>query len=240
MRRAFLTVSIGLFIFASWAVAQDYDVLLRNGRIVDGTGNPWFRADLGLQGDKIAAIGRLEQASAKRVIDASGLTVTPGFIDIHSHARRGVLAVPGAENYIRQGVTTILEGQDGGSPLPLRPFLDKLEAADFAINFATLVGQGSIRRAVVGLENRNAEPTEIQKMKELARQAMLDGAFGISTGLFYVPGAYTPTEEVVELAKVIGELGGIHISHMRDEAAGILSSVRETIRIGEEGGLPTQ
>jgi dihydroorotase/N-acyl-D-amino-acid deacylase len=166
--------------------------------------------------------------------------VAPGFIDIHSHGLAGLPRTPAAENYIRQGVTTFLDGQDGGGPLPLGPYLDEMSRRPFAVNFGLLTGQGAIRRAVIGLKNRKAEPSEIQEMKALVRQSMREGAFGLSTGLFYIPGAYTPAAEIVELARVAGELGGVHISHMRDEAAGILTSVAETIRIGEEGGLPTQ
>ena len=168
------------------------------------------------------------------------MVVAPGFIDIHSHGRRGIAAVPTAENYLREGVTTIVEGPDGSSPLPIAPFLDGIRKTAISVNFATFVGQGSIRQSVIGLANRAATAAEIEKMKELAAQAMRDGAFGLSTGLFYVPGNFTPTEEVIELAKVVGRMGGIHISHMREEASHVLDSVRETIRIGEEGGLPTQ
>lgn len=217
-----------------------YDLLISNGTIVDGAGNPWFHGDVGIRGDSIAAIGLLGNASAARRIDARGLVVSPGFIDIHTHARRGIFLDPTAQNYIRQGVTTLIEGNDGSSPIPLAPFFQKLSQTRMAVNFASFAGQGSIRQQVLGLENRKATPAEIAQQKELARQAMLDGAFGLSTGLFYVPGNFTPTEEVVEIAKVVGSLGGMHISHMRDEAAGVVDSVRETIRIGEEGGLPTQ
>lgn len=240
MRRIFVVATALLLGWGLPAQPPEFDVLIVGGRIVDGTGNPWYSADLAISGDAIAAIGPLASRTAKLRIDAAGLTVTPGFIDIHTHARRGIFDVPAAENCIRQGVTTVIDGQDGSSPLPLGPFLEKLEGASFAVNFGSLVGQGAIRRAVIGLENRRATPEEIRKMKELTRQAMLDCALGISTGLFYVPGAYTPTEEVIELATVAGDMGGIHISHMRDEAAGILESVQECIRIGEEGGLPTQ
>ncbi len=197
-------------------------------------------ADIGISGDQIAALGRPGSLNGRVRLDARGLVVAPGFIDIHSHGRRGIFEVPLAENYIRQGVTTMVEGNDGGSPLPLGPFLDKLAVTRFAVNFATFAGHGSIRQQVMGLENRRSTPEEIQKMKELIRQAMTDGAFGLSTGLFYVPGNYAATEEVIELAKVAGQMGGMHISHMRNEADGLLDSVRETIRIGEEGGLPTQ
>ncbi len=222
------------------AQTNAYDVVITGGRVLDGAGNPWFAGDVAIEGDRIAAVGMVAGRDARLRIDARGLVVTPGFIDIHTHARRGIFEVPAAENCIRQGVVTLLEGQDGSSPLPLAPYLEKLAKAPLAVNFGLFAGQGSIREAVIGLANRKATAEEIARMKELARQAMLDGAFGLSTGLFYVPGNYTPTEEVIELARVVGALGGMHVSHMRDEAAGILSSVRETIRIGEEGGLPTQ
>jgi N-acyl-D-amino-acid deacylase len=219
---------------------QSFDIVIRHARIVDGSGNPWYQGDIGTRGEAIAAIGILDGAQAKLTIDAGGLTAAPGFIDIHTHARRGIFLDPAAQNYIRQGVTTLIEGNDGSSPLPLGPFFEKLAGIHMAVNFGTFVGQGSIRQAVLGLENRKATPDEIDKMKEITRRAMQDGALGLSTGLFYVPGNFTPTEEVVELAKVVAGFGGMYISHMRDEAAGVLDSVRETIRIGEEGGLPTQ
>ncbi|HEV2663595.1 MAG TPA: D-aminoacylase [Blastocatellia bacterium] len=219
---------------------QGYDLIIRGGRVVDGAGNGWYRADVALQGDTIAAIGRLDGATARRVIEARDAVVAPGFIDAHSHARRTIFEETKAENYIRQGVTTAIEGPDGSSPLPLNPFFERLAAARIAINMGALVGQGSIRERVIGLANRRATPDEIEKMKELVKQAMEDGALGLSTGLFYVPGNYTPTEEVIELARVAGRMGGIHTSHMRDEAAGVLKSVEETIAIGELGGLPTQ
>jgi len=235
------TLSVCVLLAASGlAQAPQYDVLIRGGRIVDGAGAPWFIGDVAMLGQSIAAIGMLPGAQAKLRIDATGMVVAPGFIDIHTHAERDVLELPAAENYIRQGVTTLMGGQCGGAPLPLRPFLETLARKPISVNFGLFTGQGRIREAVMGRENRKATEAEIEQMRGLARQAMLDGAFGLSTGLFYVPGNYTPTEEVIELAKVVGKLGGMHISHMRDEAAGVLDSVRETIRIGEEGGLPTQ
>lgn len=241
MCRMFGRIALLLCCAIAWAQpAPVFDVLIQGGRVIDGTGAPWFRADVGIRGEKIVALGYLPGASAALRLDARGLVVAPGFIDIHTHARRGIFHTPTAENYVRQGVTTLIEGQDGSSPLPLRDFLEKLSRTPIAVNFGMLVGQGSIREAVMGRENRRATPQEIEKMRELVRQAMQEGAFGLSTGLFYVPGNYTPTEEVIALAREAGRLGGIHISHMRDEAEGILDSVRETIRIGEEGGLPTQ
>jgi dihydroorotase/N-acyl-D-amino-acid deacylase len=223
-----------------FAQSNRFDILITGAKIVDGSGGAWFYGDVGIRGDIIAAVGLLPGATAATTIDAHGLAVGPGFIDIHSHGRRGISSVPTAENYLREGVTTIVEGPDGSSPLPISDFLGGIAKTQVSINFATMVGQGSIRSQVMGLVNRKATPPEIEKMKTIAAQAMRDGAFGLSTGLFYVPGNFTPTEEVIEIAKVVGRMGGIHISHMREEAGHVLDSVRETIRIGEEGGLPTQ
>jgi N-acyl-D-amino-acid deacylase len=223
-----------------FAQAPQYDLIIRNGRILDGTGSPWYRADVGVRGDTIATIAPSLTAPAARVVDAAGQVVTPGFIDIHNHARETIFELPSADNYIRQGVTTLIEGPDGGSPVPLGPFLDKLDALQKSINIGSFIGQGSVRAAVLGTVNRRPTPAEMEKMRSIVEEGMKAGSYGLSTGLFYVPGAFTPIEEVIELAKVAGRYGGIHISHMRDEAFGVLDSVRETIRIGEEGGLPTQ
>jgi dihydroorotase/N-acyl-D-amino-acid deacylase len=217
-----------------------YDLVIANGRIVDGSGGPWYYGDVAIKGDSIAAIGKFDISAASRTIDAKGMVVAPGFIDIHTHARRGIFTDASAQNYIRQGVTTLMEGNDGSSPLPIGKFLAEVASAHPAPNFGTFAGQGSIRSEVMKLENRPATREEIEKMKVLMRQAMLDGAFGMSTGLFYVPGNFTPPDEVIEIAKVAGEMGGMHISHMRSESAQILDSVKETIRIGEAGHMPTQ
>ncbi len=235
MRAAWLTLLVVAPLFS-----QSLDLVVSGAKVVDGSGDPWFYADVGVRGDTIVALGDLHAASAARRIDGHGLVVAPGFIDIHTHSRRGIFQHPAAENYIRQGVTTLMEGPDGSSPLPIKPFLDRVAAAHPAPNFGTFAGQGSIRQAVMGLVNRPATAEELEKMKQITRQAMLDGAFGVTTGLFYVPGNFTPTEEVIAVEAVAGAMGGMHHSHMRDEAAGILDSVRETIRIGEEGHMPTQ
>jgi N-acyl-D-amino-acid deacylase len=237
---ASVTLLAGLTLAPTAQQARQYDLLLRGARIVDGTGSPWYRGDLAIRGDTIAAMGPRIEAATSRVIDASGLVAAPGFIDIHTHARRGIFEVPTADNYTRQGVTTIFEGPDGSSPVPLKPFMEKLAATRLAPNFGMFVGQGSIRENVIGAADRKATAAEIARMRELVREGMRDGAFGLSTGLFYVPGIFTPTDEVIELAKEAGALGGIHVSHMRNEAAGVVDSVRETIAIGERGGLPTQ
>jgi N-acyl-D-amino-acid deacylase len=238
MRHALLASILAPAVLVGQAPA--YDLLLRGGRIVDGTASPWYRADVAIKGDTIVRIAPAITEPAGRVVDVNGLVVAPGFIDIHTHARRGIFDLPTADNYTRQGVTTLVEGPDGGSPLPLKPFLDKITALGIAPNFATFIGQGTIRGEVVGNTDRAATREEIEKMRALVRQGMEEGAFGLSSGLFYVPGAFTPTEEVIELARVAGELGGIYISHMRNEANGLVESVRETIAIGERGRLPTQ
>ena len=238
MRHAFLVLLLAPAVLVSQAPA--YDLVLRGGRIVDGTASPWYRADVAIKGDTIARIAPGITETSARVVDVNGLVVAPGFIDIHTHARRGIFELPTADNYTRQGVTTLIEGPDGSSPLPLKPFLDKITALGIAPNFAAFVGQGTIRGQVVGEADRAATRDELDKMRSLVRQSMEEGAFGLSSGLFYVPGAFTPTEEVIELARVAGEMGGIYISHMRDEAKGLVESVRETIAIGERGRLPTQ
>ncbi|MBI1355532.1 MAG: amidohydrolase family protein [Acidobacteria bacterium] len=241
--RLYILVRLGFalaLLAAPLAAQETYDVLIRNGRIVDGAGNPWYRGDVAIRGDRIAAMGHLPDATAAKTIDAGGQIVAPGFVDIHNHSRGRLLDVPDAENFIRQGVTTIVEGNDGSSPLPLAPFFEKFRRTRVALNYASFVGHGSVRHEVIGDDDRLATPEELDRMRALVREAMQQGAFGLSTGLFYLPGVFAPTEEVVELAKVAAEYGGMHISHMRDETEGLLDSVAETIRIGEEGGLPTQ
>jgi N-acyl-D-amino-acid deacylase len=235
-----LRTLLAISLIVSSLSAADFDLIIRNARIVDGTGASWYRGDLGVRGDTIVAIDRHLTGTATRTIDAADRVLAPGFIDLHTHARRGIFEVPTADNYIRQGVTTIFEGPDGSSPIPLRDFFSKLEETKIAPNMASFIGQGSVREAVIGTVDRKATPEEIEKMKALVREGMKDGAFGLSTGLYYVPGTFTPTEEVIALAAVAGEMGGIHISHQRDETGKIRDSVRETIRIGEEGRLPTQ
>src|SRR5919108_3473690 len=240
MRRLLLLLAFVPYAVGAQPATPSYDLILRRARIVDGTGSPWYRGDIGVRGDTIARIAPSIASDAARVIDLNGLVAAPGFIDIHTHARRGIFDVPTAENYVRQGVTTLIEGPDGGSAVPLAPFLDKVAALRTSANFASFIGQGSIRSAVIGEVNRTASSDELERMRDLVRQGMEDGALGLSSGLFYVPGTFTPTAEVVELARVAGRMGGIYISHMRNEAAGVVDSVRETIAIGEQGGLPTQ
>lgn len=219
---------------------EPFDLIILGGQVVDGTGNPWLRTDVGVRGARITRIGDLSAATAMRVIDASGLTVAPGFIDPHTHARRGIFQVPTADNALLQGVTTLIEGNDGSSPLPIGLHLEQIARTEISPNWGLFVGQGTIRNEVLGQDNRAATAGELDEMRTLVGQAMEEGALGLSTGLFYVPGTFTSTTELIELAQVAAGHGGIYISHMRDEAQGLLDSVRETIRIGEDADLPVQ
>ena len=236
---AFLAISTAML--PLFAVAQEsFDLLIKNGRIVDGTGTPWYEADVGIVGDRITRVGNLSRATAPQVIDATGLIVAPGFIDPHTHALRGIFDVPNAESALLQGVTTLTEGNDGSSPYPIDRHYADIQDLRISPNWAVFVGQGTIRQRVIGFGLRKASPQEMDRMKQMVRDAMEQGALGISTGLFYVPGSFTSTEEVIELSKVAAEYNGIYISHIREEAAQLIDSVQETIRIGEEAGIPVQ
>ena len=235
----FLAISTAML--PLFAVAQEsFDLLIKNGRIVDGTGTPWYEADVGIVGDRITRVGNLSGATAPQVIDATGLIVAPGFIDPHTHALRGIFYVPNAESALLQGVTTLTEGNDGSSPYPIDRHYADIQDLRISPNWAVFVGQGTIRQRVIGFGLRKASPQEMDRMKQMVRDAMEQGALGISTGLFYVPGSFTSTEEVIELSKVAAEYNGIYISHIREEAAQLIDSVQETIRIGEEAGIPVQ
>jgi len=219
--------------------AQRFDVLIRNGRVLDGSGNPWLRADVGITADRIVAVGRLTDATATRIIDARDRIVAPGFIDVHSHAADGLrnATLHQAQPVIAQGVTTVVVNPDGGGPVDLAAQRAALEAAHPGPNVALLIGHGSIRSAVMGSANRAPTDEELSRMKDLVRRAMSEGAFGLSSGLFYVPGSFAKTEEVIELTKIAAESGGLYTSHVRDEGnydAGVRASVTEVIRIAEE------
>ena len=224
----------------------DFSLVLEGGSVWKGSGSHPVVADIGIRGDRIAAIGDLSGFSADQRIAVDGLAVVPGFIDIHSHAVRGsrkssgLFKHPDAENYIRQGVTTVIGGPDGGSDLSIAKLLSDFESTPASINFGTFIGHNTVREAVMGREDRAPTATELEAMKQLVGTGMLDGAYGLSSGLKYIPGAYSKTEEVIELARVAGAYDGIYISHMREEGLGLINSVKETIRIGEEADLPAQ
>ena len=234
------SVTLLALLLPSFGNSQDYDLIIRGGKVVDGSGNPWYHADIAIKNDRIAEIGQLSNHEAKRVIDAHGLVVAPGFIDPHTHALRGIFEVPNAESALLQGVTTLTEGNDGSSPYPIDRHYADIDNLRISPNWAVFVGQGTIRQRVIGFGLRKATPDEMERMKQMVRDAMEQGALGISTGLFYVPGSFTSTEEVIELSKIAAEYNGIYISHIREEAAQLIDSVQETIRIGEEADIPVQ
>ena len=243
-----------------------FDVVIRGGRVLDGTGSPWRVADIGIRGGKIARVGRLGRAKCDRAIDASGTYVAPGFIDIHTHSDIGILVEPSAECAVRQGVTTHVIGNCGDSPAPISEryrelavrrfeyyaqardwnwstygeYLEFMATRGIGINIAGLVGHGSVRLATMGFEERPPTSDEMRSMKDHIDEAMRSGAFGMSTGLVYPPGCFAATEEIVELAKVVARHHGFYASHIRGERETIVDAVRECIDIGERAGCPVQ
>jgi N-acyl-D-amino-acid deacylase len=220
----------------NFARAETYDLIIRGGRIVDGTGNPAYFAEIGVKRGRIATIGRIA-GQAKTEIDAKGLIVAPGFIDVHTHADE-VAGQPGAENFLRMGVTTIVAGNCGGSALDVREAFREIERKKVSINFATLIGHNTVRHKAMGGDfDRPPTAEELEKMKSLVEQAMKDGAVGLSTGLIYLPGVFAKTDEIVELAKVASAYDGIYASHMRHEDSRIYEALDEVFRIAREAHI---
>jgi N-acyl-D-amino-acid deacylase len=230
---------------ASPAMARQeaqYDYLIRGGTVYDGTGAPGFPADLAVRGDRIVAVSRepIDPALAAVVIDARGRVVAPGFIDSHAHVE-GLASRPLAESFTRQGVTTVVYAPDGGMPSwPLSLTIDALAESGHTPNVAYFAGHNTIRSRVMGSADRAPTAGELDRMKAMVAQAMEEGAVGLSTGLRYVPGIYSTTEEVIELARVAAAHGGFYSSHVRDEGEGVVDAVREVIRIADEAGIPAQ
>ncbi len=221
------------------ATLQKYDLVIRNARIVDGSGNPWFRADVAIRNGRIAHIGRVATSEAAQTIDAKGQILAPGFIDVHTHVE-SIYNVPTAENFVRMGVTSLVTGNCGGSATNVGEFLDRIKQTPLSVNIATLIGHGSVRRTVVGLDDRAPTPEETQKMEAVVEQGMKDGAVGLSTGLIYVPGTYAKTDEIIALARVVARHGGLYATHMRNEGDKVADAIRESIQIGEQAGLPVE
>jgi N-acyl-D-aspartate/D-glutamate deacylase len=221
------------------AQQREWSVLIQGGTIIDGTGAPRFAGDVAISGDRIVQISRtpLDARRAVRVIDARGLIVAPGFIDLHAHLEP-LLSMPDAKSAVTQGVTLALGGPDGGGPLPLGTYLDSAQKSGLGMNVAYLIGHNSIRRAVMGTENRAPTASELQRMITLVRQGMGEGAFGISTGLRYVPGYYSKTDEVVALSRAAADSGGFYTSHLREEGLGLLEGVAEAITIARDARIP--
>lgn len=220
------------------AAVQTFDVLIVNGRVIDGTGAAARVADVGIRGDRVVAIGAsLSRDGARRVIDAAGHVVSPGFIDLHAHLEP-LLDMPLMESALRQGVTFALGGPDGGSPLPLKPYMDSVRTAKPGINVGYLVGHNDIRRDVLGMQARAPNAAELARMQQLVATAMGHGAFGLSTGLLYLPGTYSNVEEVIALSKVAADSGGIYTSHLRKEGLGLFEGVAEALEIGRRAKIP--
>jgi N-acyl-D-amino-acid deacylase len=244
-----------------------FNIILKNAYVIDGTGSRRFKADIGIEGSKIAKIGDLKSEEAAQTIDISGLVASPGFIDMHSHSDFTLLINPKAESKIRQGITTEVVGNCGFSAAPLngtikeeirktmpileesgleldwstmKGYLDRLEKQGIAVNVVPLVGHGNIRACAMGFDNRAPTETELEEMKKRVAKAMEEGAFGMSTGLIYPPGCYAKTGELIELSKVVANYGGIYASHIRGEGDRLFSSVKEAIKIGEEAKVSVE
>ena len=274
-RRAFITGSLktaaavsaagsGLLL-QGCAKGKDLDLVVAGGTVYDGTGAAPVRADVGISGGAIREIGRIRSSRAAAVVEARGLAVSPGFIDVHDHTDVGLLVNPKAESAIRQGVTTLVSGQCGGSPFPIadrefdetrqaladeygleldwrdiRGFLGRLERAGIALNYTTFVGHGTVRGAAMGQEDRAPSAEELEKMKALVAEALAGGALGLSSGLEYTPGSFGSTEELIALSRVAARTGGLYATHMRDEEAGLLEAVAEALRIARETPIRLQ
>jgi N-acyl-D-amino-acid deacylase len=234
-----MTLLLLAALLSSMQQRPEYDLLIAGGVVLDGTGSPAFRADVAVKGDRIAAVSRtaILRSRAAKVLDATGLTVSPGFIDLHAH-NEPIFSYPDAQSRVRQGVTTTLGGPDGGGPYPFGAYLDRVEKLPLGINSGWLVGFGSIRQAVLGQSPRAPNAEELARMQRMVGEAMHQGAFGISTGLFYVPQTYATTEEVIAVSKVAADSGGFYTSHLRKEGIGALEGVSEAIRIGREARIP--
>jgi N-acyl-D-amino-acid deacylase len=222
------------------AAAPDYDLIVRGGRVLDGAGNPWFAADVGIRAGRIAAVGRLTDAIAARTLDAAGLVVAPGFVDVHAHVETSLRARPTADNFLLDGVTTVVTGNCGGSEVDLPRFFAQLRADGTSLNVATLIGHNSVRRAAMGTEDRDPTPEEMARMESLVEEAMRAGAVGFSTGLIYVPGTYAKTPEVVALARVAARGGGVYASHIRSEGDEVFAAIEEAVAVGRQAGLPVE
>ena len=242
MNRLRLTLAAVLFA-PTLLHAQQLDLLIRNGSVLDGSGSPAIHADIGIAGDRIVLIEPHIARAAKRTIDATGLVVTPGFIDPHTHTAADLSDPKRAHNepYLTQGVTTVVTGNDGDSPIDIAATLAKWKQQGIGTNAALFIGQGTVRREIMQMSDAAPTPAQLEQMKSLVAKAMDGGAIGISTGLYYAPGSYATTEEVIEVSKVAAQHGGIYDTHIRDESSytiGLLASVRETIRIGKEAHIP--
>jgi len=227
-------------LLSPYLFAQNADYIIRNGKLMDGTGNNWQLKNIAIVNNKIVAIGNLTNWKATKEIDAKGLIVAPGFIDVHAHIEGSEVKNPLATNFIYDGVTTVITGNCGGSADNMKTYFDYIDSLGVSINVAALMGHNNIRKQVMGTANRHATEEELQKMEAIAEKAMKEGAVGMSTGLIYIPGTFAPTEEVVRLAKVVSKNGGVYASHIRNEEDKVAEAVNEAIAIGREAKLPVE
>ncbi len=231
-----------LLFFPLFIVAQQSscDILIRNGKLIDGTGNSWFYGDIAIKDGKIIEIGKQLNFSAVKAIDASGLIVAPGFIDVHTHIEEDEAKDPMAQSFIYDGVTTCITGNCGLSNTDIGNYLRWIDSLKLSINVATLIGHNDVRKAVMGRANRDATIAEQQQMENIVDKAMKDGAVGLSTGLIYIPGTYTKTPEIVGLAKVAAKYNGVYATHMRDEGDSVTQAIEEALTIGREAKIPVE
>jgi N-acyl-D-amino-acid deacylase len=229
-----------LFISAASFAQQHFDIILKNGKIIDGTGNPWFYGDVGIIKDKIIKVGDLSQSSGTKIIDATGLIVSPGFIDVHTHIEGDENKTPTADNFIYDGVTSVVTGNCGSSNIDIKKYFKLLDSIKLSINVATLIGHNDVRQAVLGEAAVTPNPAQLNKMEAIVDKAMRDGAAGFSTGLVYTPGIYSKTDEVVALAKVAAKYKGVYTSHMRNESDKIFDAINEAIDIGRQAKIPVE
>jgi N-acyl-D-amino-acid deacylase len=229
-----------LFSIALNAQSQHYDIVVTNGKIIDGTGNSWYYGSVGIKDGKIIAIGRNVVGTSAKTIDAAGLIIAPGFIDVHTHIENGVFQKPAAENYIYDGVTTVVTGNCGSSWLNLKEFFTRIDSIHTSINVASLIGHNTVRLAVMGYTNGFATPQEQQQMDSIVEQAMGYGAVGFSTGLIYIPGTFSNTDEVIALAKASARYNGVYASHIRNEENGVMEAIEEAINIGRKANIPVE
>lgn len=237
MKRFLICLFFPLSLFAQ---QNNCDILIINGKIIDGTGNNWYYASLAIKNGKIVAIGRDLPCTAAKVIDARGLIVAPGFIDVHTHLEGDETRDPKATNFILDGVTTCITGNCGSSETNIGRYLRFIDSVKLSINVAALIGHNDVRKAVMGRANRDATPEEMKKMEAIVDQAMKDGAVGLSTGLIYIPGTYTKTPEIVSLARIAARYNGVYASHMRDEGDSVTQAIEEAITIGREAKIPVE
>jgi N-acyl-D-amino-acid deacylase len=236
-----IKICLALFLFMQQAAAQQTcDILIKNGKIIDGTGNGWYYADIAVKDGKIISIQKNIILPASKIIDATDLVVAPGFIDVHTHIESDEPKTPTAGNFIFDGVTTLITGNCGSSNTDIGRYLRWIDSLKLSVNVATLIGHNDVRKAVMGRANRDANEAELLQMEMLTEKAMKEGAVGLSTGLIYIPGTYAKTPEIVRLAKATSKYNGVYASHIRDEGDSVTQAIDEALNVGREANIPVE